>query len=86
MECLWREESTLQAMEQKVNEWRMVLSQTWHVLVTPFPFPCLGWGLSFKNTIFALFIMYVWTPLMSTVFGISDTLITSWYEDLLIYQ
>lgn len=74
--------STLQPREQKVKESRRVRWQMRQVLVTPLP--GLGWGLSFKNTILALFIMYVWTPLMSRNFWISETLTTSWYDDLLI--
>lgn len=75
---------TLQPREQKEKESRRLRSQTRQVLVTPFP--GLGWGLSFKNTILALLIMYVWTPVISMYFCISATLITSWYDDLLIYK
>lgn len=73
----------LQPREQKVKESRRLRSQTRQVFVTPLP--GLGWGLSFKKTILALFMIYVWTPVISKYFWISETLITSWYDDLLIW-
>jgi hypothetical protein len=57
-------------------------SQTSQVLVTPLP--GLGWGRSLRNTTRALLMMYVCTPVMSSTFCISDTRITSWYDDLRI--
>ena len=78
------ESPTLQPKEQNLKESRRLLQQISHVLVTPFP--GLGCGLSFKNTIFALLIMYVWTHDMSMYFWISLTLTTLWYEERLIYK
>lgn len=72
----------MQPREQNLKESRRLLSQTWQVFVTPLP--GLGCGLSFKKTTLALLIMYVWTEEMSKYFWISFTLITSWYDDLLI--
>jgi hypothetical protein len=37
-----------------------------------------------RNTTRALLMMYVCTPAMSSTFCISDTRITSWYDDLRI--
>lgn len=73
---------TLQPREQKRKESRRLLQHISQVFVTPLPI--LGWGLSLRNTIFALLIIYVWTQEMSINFCISFTLTTLWYEDLLI--
>jgi len=61
---------------------RRLRSQTSQVLVTPFP--GRGCGRSLRNTTRALLMMYVCTPAMSSTFCISDTRITSWYDDLRI--
>jgi len=73
---------TLQPREQNLKESRRLLQQISQVFVTPLPI--LGWGLSLRNTIFALLIIYVWTQAMSMNFCISFTLTTLWYEDLRI--
>lgn len=76
---------TLQPSEQKRNVSKRLLPQISQMWGTPL-FPALGWGLSFRNITLALFITYVWTPLISNTFCTSETLTTSWYEDLLICQ
>lgn len=73
---------TLQPSEQKRNMSKRLLPQTWQTLDPPLP--DLGCGRSFRNKTFALFITYVCTSSIFNTFSISETLTTSWYDDLLI--
>ncbi len=67
---------TLQPREQNLKLSRRLRSHDSQVLVTPLA--ARGCGLSLRNTIRALLMMYVCTLVMSSTFWISDTRITSW--------
>lgn len=75
---------TLQPREQKRKTSRRLRPHISQVFVTPLP--CLGCGLPFRKTIFALFIMYVCTQEISMNLETSDTLTTLWYDDLRIWR
>ncbi|BAT12187.1 Os10g0574750 [Oryza sativa Japonica Group] len=77
----WGEQpTTLQPREQKRKLSRRLRLQTSQMLATA-PLPALCWGRSLRNTTRALLMTYVCTPPMSMNLWMSDTLITSWYDD-----